>query len=161
LEVQVTPEPATDAADTAAAKAATSPPLLVLDTVATDTDSIFVQCKTTHRDIYTQAAARIPQSMPPGTQVLLFNKRGEVTEGNIANVAVSVRQPDGRLALVTPPVSAGLLPGTMRAELLASGDIIEGTVTVDQFLEAARNKWPVFCMNSVRKKYPVTAVVYK
>ncbi|KAJ2705920.1 hypothetical protein FB645_002007 [Coemansia sp. IMI 203386] len=153
IQVQVTPEPLN-----AAGTDAPLPPLLVLDSEATDTDSVFVQCKTTHRDIYAQAAARIPADMPSGTQVLLFNKRHEITEGNIANVAVSIRQPDGSLALVTPPVSAGLLPGTMRAELLASGDIVEGTVTVDQFIEAARNKWPVFCMNSVRRKYLVNAV---
>ncbi|KAJ2363746.1 Aminodeoxychorismate lyase, partial [Coemansia sp. RSA 2607] len=97
----------------------------------------------------------IAKDMPAGTQVLLYNKHNQITEGNIANVAVTVRDDDGELRLLTPPTSVGLLAGTMRAHLLETGVIVEGMVTVEQFCEAARNKWPVFCMNSVRGLYPV------
>ncbi|KAJ2781371.1 hypothetical protein GGI15_003237 [Coemansia interrupta] len=148
LEIQATPEPVK-------AQTGSANPVLVLDTQATDTDSVFVACKTTHRDIYNDAVARISKDMPASTQVLLYNRRGQITEGNIANVAVSVRDNDGKLQLLTPPTSAGLLAGTMRAHLLETGAIMEGTVTVEQFREAARNKWPIFCMNSVRGLYPV------
>ncbi|KAJ1722049.1 hypothetical protein LPJ53_003488 [Coemansia erecta] len=148
LEIQATPEPVT-------VQTGSANPVLVLDTQPTDTDSVFVSCKTTHRDIYNDAFARIPKNMPTGTQVLLYNTSGQITEGNIANVAVSVKDNDGELQLLTPPISAGLLAGTMRAHLLETGAMLEGTVTVEQFREAARNEWPVFCMNSVRGLYPV------
>ncbi len=49
-----------------------------------------------------------------GFDTLFFNDRGELTEGGRSNVFVRV---GGRW--VTPPLSSGLLPGVMRAELLA------------------------------------------
>ena len=50
------------------------------------------------------------------------------------------------LRRVTPPVACGLLPGTLRAELLATGQIGEARVTVEE-LKAAAHFWLV---NSVR-----------
>ncbi|ORX66214.1 hypothetical protein DL89DRAFT_295706 [Linderina pennispora] len=97
---------------------AQTPPVLVLDSEPTlDTDSVFVKCKTTHRQIYERAQDRIPKSYPAGTQVLLFNQDGLVTEGNIANVAVGVPV-NGELRLVTPCVDAGLLAGTARSQFI-------------------------------------------
>ncbi|KAJ2121553.1 hypothetical protein IW147_004173 [Coemansia sp. RSA 720] len=151
LSVQVTPEPSTTSNE---------PPVLVLDCQPTNTDSVFVRCKTTHRLVYTDAVQRIPAHYAQGTQVLLYNEQGMITEGNIANVAVSM--PDsqtGQLALFTPPVAAGLLPGTMRQHLLDTGQIKEAPITVDQFKLAVHNHWPVMCMNSVRGLYAVTPVV--
>ncbi|KAJ1936571.1 Aminodeoxychorismate lyase, partial [Linderina macrospora] len=117
LEVQVTVEPQPTSS------AQTPPPLLVLDSEPTaDTHSVFVQCKTTHRQIYERAQSRIPKSLPSGTQVLLFNHDGLVTEGNIANVAVSVPV-GGKLQLVTPKLDAGLLAGTVRSQLIETGKI--------------------------------------
>ena len=48
--------------------------------------------------------------------------------------------------LVTPPIDCGLLPGTFRAHLIATGRIREGVVTG----EAPRRARRVFLMNSVR-----------
>ncbi|GIZ50759.1 aminodeoxychorismate synthase component I [Noviherbaspirillum aridicola] len=48
-----------------------------------------------------------------GFDTLFFNARGELTEGGRSNVFVRL---DGRW--VTPPLSAGVLPGVMRAVLL-------------------------------------------
>ncbi|PIA17563.1 D-aminoacid aminotransferase-like PLP-dependent enzyme [Coemansia reversa NRRL 1564] len=142
------------------------PPLLVLDSQPTDTHSIFVRCKTTFRKIYDSAVDRIPPGFAAGTQVLLYNTHGMITEGNIANVAVSLPVSDegsknGSLALFTPPLSAGLLAGTMRQQLLNSGQIREAPISIDQFKQATDNGWPVLCMNSVRGLYPVTATVIK
>jgi para-aminobenzoate synthetase / 4-amino-4-deoxychorismate lyase len=47
---------------------------------------------------------------------------------------------------VTPPVSAGLLAGTFRDDLLASGAIVERRVTVAELREARR----IWVVNSVR-----------
>ncbi|KAJ2758541.1 hypothetical protein IWQ56_005975, partial [Coemansia nantahalensis] len=147
LTVQTAPEPT--------APAGAAAPALVLDTQATDTDSLFVRCKTTFRAVYDAAVARLPPGCPPGTHVLLYNAQGRITEANIANVAVSVPAEDGSLALVTPPLADGLLPGTMRQHLLDAGRIREGPVTTTQFRCAAAHGWPVVCMNSVRGLYPV------
>ncbi|KAI9503503.1 hypothetical protein GGI25_003977 [Coemansia spiralis] len=141
-----------------------APPLLVLDCQPTlDLQSPFVFCKTTHRLIYDAAVERtlVPADYPHGSLVLLYNTDGHITEANIANVAVSLPSSadGGQMRLVTPPISAGLLPGTMRNYLLRTGKLIEGVVTVDQFKLAVRNGWPVMCMNSVRGLFPVTPVV--
>jgi para-aminobenzoate synthetase/4-amino-4-deoxychorismate lyase len=55
-------------------------------------------------------------------------------------------------ALVTPPISSGLLPGTLRAHLLDEGKIREKVITV-QDLIAGNN---CYLLNSVRGFHPVT-----
>ncbi|KAJ2402850.1 hypothetical protein GGI23_000410 [Coemansia sp. RSA 2559] len=158
LDVQIIPA--------AAATTSARQPLLVLDTQPTENlqDSPFVACKTTHRRIYDAAAARTLEpamKYPDGSLVLLYNSDGCITEANIANVAVSLPAGGDKVAelqLVTPPVSAGLLAGTMRSQLLEAGQIVEGPVTVDDFRRAAQNGWPVVCMNSVRGLFGVTPV---
>jgi para-aminobenzoate synthetase/4-amino-4-deoxychorismate lyase len=79
----------------------------------------FIWHKTTHRQAYD---AHKP---PPGCfDTLLRNPRGELTEFTIGNLALLV---DGRW--FTPALAAGLLPGVMRAELLATGQLSEATLT--------------------------------
>lgn len=82
--------------------------------------------KTTAREFYARARAGSPEDM----DVLLTNERGEITETTIANIAV---WREG--SWITPAVSCGLLPGTMRAQLLAEGEIVEGIVGVGDLLE--------------------------
>ena len=72
---------------------------------------------------------------------MLWNPAREVTEAITANIVVEL---DGRR--VTPPVGCGLLPGTMRADLLARGEIFEARVTVDELVQAPR----FWLINSVR-----------
>jgi len=50
---------------------------------------------------------------------------GYLTEGSLASIFV---ERDG--ILVTPPISRGLLPGVLRAELIANGRAIEGDLTI-------------------------------
>jgi para-aminobenzoate synthetase/4-amino-4-deoxychorismate lyase len=95
----------------------------------------FLYHKTTNRAVYERARR------PDCDDVVLWNPTGEVTETTIANLVVET---DG--ALVTPPVACGLLPGTMRAELLEAAEVVERRVTVAEF-SAARRFWLV---NSVR-----------
>jgi para-aminobenzoate synthetase/4-amino-4-deoxychorismate lyase len=73
--------------------------------------------------------------------VLYCNERDEVTEGTIHNLVV---EKDGRL--VTPPVACGVLPGTLRQELLERGVLVEKVVSREALL-AARRLWLI---NSVR-----------
>lgn len=102
-----------------------------------DPNDAFLYHKTTRRDVY-DAARR---SRPDGDDVLLWNPRGEVTESTVANVAVRL---EGRL--FTPPVTCGLLPGTLRAELLACGRLTERVIT----LEDLQRCQGVYLFNSVR-----------
>jgi para-aminobenzoate synthetase/4-amino-4-deoxychorismate lyase len=97
----------------------------------------FLYHKTTNRAVYERARR------PDCDDVILWNPAGEVTETTIANVVVEGTE-NGRR--VTPPVACGLLPGTLRAELLATGEITEQRVTVDQLKGAAR----FWLVNSVR-----------
>jgi branched-subunit amino acid aminotransferase/4-amino-4-deoxychorismate lyase len=56
---------------------------------------------------------------------------------------------------VTPPSECGLLPGVMRAELLARGQLREETIRLPELRQAVREGRRVCCMNSVRGVYDV------
>ena len=58
---------------------------------------------------------------------IVFVEDGRVIEGSITSVFV---ERAGRL--ITPPLSAGLIPGVLRAELLESGRVCESIVTPQQ-----------------------------
>jgi para-aminobenzoate synthetase/4-amino-4-deoxychorismate lyase len=100
-----------------------------------DPADVFLFHKTTNRGVYDRARR------PDCDDVILWNPAGEVTETTIANLVV---EQDGRR--VTPPIACGLLAGTMRAELLATGEISEERVTIHQTREAPR----LWLVNSVR-----------
>jgi para-aminobenzoate synthetase/4-amino-4-deoxychorismate lyase len=103
-----------------------------------DSRDPFLANKTTHRDVY-DAARR---AHPDADDVILSNERGEITETTIANVVVEI---DG--VRYTPPLSSGLLCGTFRAELLASGDIEERVLTRADVTHASR----LWLINSLRE----------
>jgi para-aminobenzoate synthetase / 4-amino-4-deoxychorismate lyase len=105
-----------------------------------DSNNRFLYHKTTHRDHYDAARA----SRPGFDDVVLWNERGEVCETTIANLAIEI---DGKW--VTPPVSSGLLPGTLRAEMLARGELMERVVTVDELKGVAN----IRLFNSVRGEF--------
>ena len=103
--------------------------------------------KTTRRGAYLRAQAG--RDDPTLFDVLMHNERGELTESTIGNVVIEL---DGRL--VTPAATSGLLPGTMRAELLDRGVIVEGTVSINR-LDPDRRLWII---NGVRGWVPVRYV---
>ena len=100
-----------------------------------DPSDRFLFHKTTNRGIYDQAR------LPDCDDVILWNPGGEIAESTIANLVVDI---DGRR--VTPPVECGLLAGTLRAELLSTGEILQARVTVDELRKATR----LWLINSVR-----------
>jgi para-aminobenzoate synthetase/4-amino-4-deoxychorismate lyase len=100
-------------------------------------DDPFLFHKTTRRDLYQAERDRYPRV----DEVLFCNEAGEVTEGSIHNL---VLRQGGRL--LTPALACGLLPGTLRAELLERGVLTEAVVTV-QDLREAEGLWLI---NSVR-----------
>ena len=123
----------------------TKPQRIALARAPVDSSDPFLSNKTPHRDIYETARA----ACPGFDDVLLFNEQGEVTESTIANVAVEIA---GKLC--TPPVSCGLLPGTLRAQLLEQGELTERPVTLAEL----RRSPGIFLFNSVRGMWPVEVV---
>lgn len=117
------------------------PPLrLALAAAPIQSQDRFLYHKTTHREVYEAARA----ARPGFDDVILFNERGELCETTIANIVVEM---DG--VWCTPPVTSGLLPGTLRAEMLAKGEIVERVIPVGAL--PANPRW--FLINSVRGQF--------
>ncbi|MDP1545209.1 MAG: aminodeoxychorismate synthase component I, partial [Anaerolineales bacterium] len=96
----------------------------------------FLFHKTTNRNVYEQAAVE------GCDDVLLFNENRELTEFTIGNLVVKMGG-----ELFTPPIECGLLAGTFRAGLVASGEVKERVIPVS----GLRKCEAVFLVNSLRK----------
>lgn len=92
--------------------------------------------KTTRRTLLDEA--RLQSGLD---EVLFVNERGELTEGSYHTLVVRL---GGRL--VTPPITAGLLPGVLREELLAAGTISEQTLYPADLIQAEE----IWLINSLR-----------
>lgn len=108
-----------------------------------DSSNPLLYHKTTHRTVYTN----LLQASPGFDDLLLWNERGEVTESCIANIMVEM---EGRW--FTPPIQCGLLPGVYRAHLLASGQIEERVIHLDELKQCTS----LMLINSLRKKWQVS-----
>jgi len=98
--------------------------------------------KTTKRDIYEEARRGCDED----ADAILINERDEITETTITNIAVFR---DG--AWITPALTCGLLPGVMRAELLAYGKIVEGVIHSRELVSGE----PIRCFNALRGVFEV------
>jgi para-aminobenzoate synthetase/4-amino-4-deoxychorismate lyase len=116
---------------------AAAPARVALAAAEVDSREPLLRHKTTWRPWYDGVLEQHPGCL----DVLFCNERGEVTEGTLHNL---VAEAGGRL--VTPPLAAGLLPGTLRQELLERGLLVEATIR-RQELFTARRLWLI---NSVR-----------
>src|SRR5690606_11106761 len=95
-----------------------------------DSTAIWLAHKTTNRAFYDQP--RQQDHDERGLDELVFlNERGEQTEGSFTNLFVEIHG-----HLLTPPLSSGLLPGTLRAALLAEGKAQEQVLTLAQLRQA-------------------------
>lgn len=122
-----------------------SPMRLSLARTPVSSTDRFLFHKTTHRAVY-DAARR---ECPGVDDVVLWNEHGEITETTIANIVVDL---DGERW--TPPVTCGLLAGTLRADLLARGHIRERVLTRADLARATR----IALINSVRGELPAELV---
>ncbi|MEC5386328.1 aminodeoxychorismate synthase component I [Uliginosibacterium sp. H3] len=114
-------------------------PTLVLASQRLNPDDLRLQHKTTARNFYDSA---LREAMVAGHFDLLYlNTRNEVCEGARSNIFI---ERDGDL--LTPPVSSGLLPGVMRAQLLAAGAAREHLLSMADVLDAER----IFVGNALR-----------
>ena len=115
---------------------------VVSDRRIDSTDPLFFH-KTTQRSLYDDERARLVSDTVD--EVVFFNERDELCEGAITNIFL---ERDG--VLLTPKLSCGLLPGTLRAQLLDEGKARETIITRDEF-DMAQKIW---LGNSVRGLVP-------
>ncbi len=105
-----------------------------------DSGSLWLAHKTTNRAFYDQPRQHAHDQWGLD-EVVFLNERGELTEGSFTNLFIE----QGGTVL-TPPLASGLLPGTLRAELIAQGRVQERVLTLAD-LAAADAIW---LGNSVR-----------
>jgi para-aminobenzoate synthetase/4-amino-4-deoxychorismate lyase len=114
-----------------------APLRIALSPEPVSTGDPFLYHKTTNRLVYEKARSACPDV----DDVVLMNERGELTETTIGNLVCEMGG-----AKLTPPLTSGLLGGTMRAELLARGEIEEHVLTAKDLARARR----IYTINSVR-----------
>jgi para-aminobenzoate synthetase/4-amino-4-deoxychorismate lyase len=107
------------------------PVRVILARTTLDSTDLFLRHKTSVRSVY-DAAWRDAEAQG-AFDALFFNERGELTEGGRSNVFVRL---DGHWR--TPPLSCGVLPGVMRAVLLAAPawDAREQVITLEMLDQA-------------------------
>jgi para-aminobenzoate synthetase/4-amino-4-deoxychorismate lyase len=122
---------------------------IIVSTQPTDDSDVFLYHKTSHRQFYDH---QYQQAAAAGfDEVIFFNKSGMLTEGSISNIFVNI---DGEW--LTPPVSAGLLPGIWRRQMLAELNAAEKNITAEQLRRADA----VIIGNSVRSSASVKLPLY-
>jgi para-aminobenzoate synthetase/4-amino-4-deoxychorismate lyase len=107
-----------------------------------DSRDPFTYHKTTRRDLYDSEFERLRKTVGCD-EVVFVNERGEVCEGSRTNLFL---ERDG--VLLTPPISCGLLAGTLRQDIIEQSSLrVEERVLSVADLDAAER---IFLGNSVR-----------
>ncbi|MBB3427605.1 4-amino-4-deoxychorismate lyase [Rhizobium sp. BK312] len=104
-----------------------------------DSSDKLLRFKTTRRGIY--EAARAECRPDEADEVLLLNEKDEVCEGTITSVFLE----DSADLLRTPPISAGLLAGVLRTELICQRKARVGRIRLDDLKDR-----PLYVGNSLR-----------
>ena len=112
----------------------------VVSETAVNSADIFLFHKTTRRELYDQEWQKYSETTG-AEEVIYFNERGELAEGSRTTIFL---ERNGRLE--TPALSSGLLPGTLRSELIAQGRAVEEVLTIEDLKLADA----IFLGNSVR-----------
>ena len=118
---------------------------LAISEVMLNSADPWLRIKTSHRPAYEAARA----SMPKGCdEAILLNEREEVCEGTITNLFLMRGD-----RLLTPPLCCGLLPGVLRASLLAEGRVEEAVLRRDDLIDGT-----LYCGNALRGLIPARLV---
>ena len=116
-------------------------PKVAFSKKTTDSNFMFLYHKTTIREIYNKEREKaVAQGF---YDVLFLNQKGEVTEGSITNIFI--RRKD---LFITPPLTCGLLNGTLRKFLLEKYPA--GTKEAVLYPDDLKNADGVYLTNSVR-----------
>ncbi|MFH1368497.1 MAG: aminodeoxychorismate synthase component I [Elusimicrobiota bacterium] len=104
----------------------------------TDTGSVFLYHKTSNRELYD---SELKKARSRGFDDVIFtNEKGDVTEGARTNIYAEIKG-----SLFTPPISSGLLEGTVRRRLVKSGRAKEKVLRPSDLKNADR----IFVSNAV------------
>ena len=76
----------------------------------------WLRVKSTRREVYDRARAALPDGLD---EAIFLNERGEVCDGSITTVFF-----DRGMGMRTPPLTSGLLPGVLRAELACPEEVL-------------------------------------
>lgn len=106
----------------------------------TSSTDVFLRHKTTERERYNEQYAKCRAE--GFDEVIFLNERGELTEGAISNIFI---RKGGKL--LTPPLSAGVLPGIFRRYILATDPSAEEAPLTLRDLESAD---AIYICNSLR-----------
>ena len=101
----------------------------------------WLMIKSSARGVYDAARAALPDGVD---EALLLNQYGQLCEGSITNLFLK----RGDL-LLTPALACGLLPGVLRADLLAKGRAVEAELMPDDLA-----KGDLFVGNALRGLIP-------
>ncbi|AYD02150.1 aminotransferase class IV family protein [Neorhizobium sp. NCHU2750] len=100
--------------------------------------------KTSRREPYEAARAEFPAE--DADEVLLTNERGELCEGTISNLFVE----DAEGMLLTPPITSGILPGVLRADLIRERRAKGAVLMPADLEEATKAGRAIYVGNSLR-----------
>lgn len=96
--------------------------------------------KISHRHFYDAERERV-KALTGADEVVFLNEKNELCEGSFTSLFIEKDR-----QLFTPPLSAGLLPGILRAEFLETRQALEKTITVDDLNSADK----IYLGNSLR-----------
>lgn len=128
---------------------ASGPPVsiaFVVSPTKVDSQDVFLGYKTTRRDLYDEEFAHYGKAFGSG-EVIYVNERGELTEGSRTNIFLEF---DG--VLLTPSLTSGVLPGTLRRHLLETGRALEADLAISSLIKADA----IYLGNSVMGLQPST-----
>lgn len=115
-----------------------------IGTTKLKSDDPLYRHKTSRREPY--EAARAEFSADEADEVLLTNGRGEMCEGTITSLFVE----DQEGILMTPPITSGILPGVLRADLIRERRAKGAVLTPADLQEAMTAGRKIFVGNSLR-----------
>ena len=104
--------------------------------------------KVSYRQFYDGERERL-KALTGADEAVFLNADGALCEGSFTSLFIEI---DGQL--FTPPLSAGLLPGILRAELIDDGHAIEKALTLDDLLAAET----IYLGNSLRGLIPANLI---
>jgi branched-subunit amino acid aminotransferase/4-amino-4-deoxychorismate lyase len=148
LRVELSPDGSYAITLQALPRSSGSTPVVIIASQRLHSGDPLLAHKTNRRAVYEAGRAAI-DAVEGGFDAIFLNERDEVCEGGISNVFAEI---GGQL--LTPPLASGLLPGIMRAEVIATRGARETVIRVAD-LERAET---LYCTNAVRG---VTRVVLK
>ena len=104
--------------------------------------------KSSRRDFYDGERARI-STLNDCDEILFLNKDNQLCEGSFTSLFI---EKNGQI--FTPQQESGLLPGILRADMLASGQAVQAVLTRDDLLTADH----IFMGNSLRGLMAATVI---